>query len=341
MTPAFPVRTVDVPPPEEGTDRGVLRARGRPVFFPDGQALAVLDEETLTVFTASHEAAGSAKLRAQPRLWARGRDLLAVADWAGRVLLASPDGEIRTWDVPARDRAGRHAPFHVPGALAFDGDALHVGTWAGEVWAVPLGDEEPDRVLEHPAGVQALAVDGGRFLVGGLDGTAGHVVDGRVVAQHRLEPLLLGSALVKEFWLIVGEQQVYRLDLVKDQLLQVRQPVTGIAGVLPGSELTAIVDAEGQFVCFDAELAVSVGFRTVPGARPVDCGMGGRLLVLEHPDGSHALVREGRTGYTSGHLLAVTPQGDRAAVSDGRRVVVLPIGELTDGESEPGEENPR
>jgi hypothetical protein len=117
--------------------------------------------------------------------------------------------------------------------------------------------------------------------------------------------------------------------------------VTGITGALTGAELTAIVDAEGRFVCFDAELAVGVGFRTVPGARPVDSGVGGRLLVLEHPDGSHALVREGRVGYVSAHPLAVAPDGERVALSDGSRLMILPIGELTDADAEPEEASAR
>jgi TIR domain len=339
---AFPVRAMEVPTPQGGAGRGVIEARGRPVFFPDGRALAVLDGDTLTVHLADgYEAAGSAKLTGPPRLWARGAGLLAVADWSGRVLLASPDGAIRAWDLPARGGGRPRSRFNVPGALAFDGDELYVGTWAGQVWSVPLGDAEPEPVLEHPAGVQVLTVDAGRFLVGGLDGTYRYWADGAVAAQGVLEPLLLASALVRDYGLIVGERQVHRLDPARGQLLQVSQPVTGITGALAGSELTAIVDAEGRFVCFDAELAVSVGFRTVPGARPVDSGAGGRLLVLEHPDGSHALVREGRADYVSGHPLAVTPDGERVALSDGSRLVVLAVGELTDGDGEPGPQDPR
>lgn len=330
---SFPVRPVEVRPPAGAQGPGALAARGRPIFFPDSSALAVLDGSTLTVYTDRYESAGSAELKGPPRLWARGRRLLAVADWSGRVLLASPDGEIRAWDVPAHDGAR----FSVPGALAFDGDALHVGTWAGEVWALPLGGEAAQPVLKHPSGVQVLTADRGHLLVGGLDGTLTHVMDGRVLAEHRLEPVLLGAALMNGLGLIVGEQLVFRLDPVKDQLLRVKQPVSGVTGVLPGSDLTAIVDAEGRFVCFDTELAVRVGFRTVPGARPVDVADGGRLLVLEHPDGSHSLVREGRATSVSRHPLAVSPDGWRVAASDGNRLVVLPIGELTEGDGVPEE----
>ena len=111
--------------------------------------------------------------------------------------------------------------------------------------------------------------------------------------------------------------------------------MTAVTGTLPGGELTAIVDAEGQGVCFDAELAVRVGFHTVPGARPVGSGRDGRLLVLEYPDGSHALVRDGRTTYVSRHPMTVSPDGRRVAVSDGGRLLILPSEELDSGETAP------
>jgi hypothetical protein len=60
----------------------------------------------------------------------------------------------------------------------------------------------------------------------------------------------------------------------------------------------------------------------------VGSGAGGRLLVMECPDGSHALVRDGRTTYVSGFPMAVSPDGRRAAVSDGERLLILSPEEL-------------
>ncbi|MEU8864744.1 toll/interleukin-1 receptor domain-containing protein [Streptomyces umbrinus] len=342
VTPLFPVRAPDEQPSWDAGDRPVLPAPGHPVFFPDGRALAVRDGRTLTVLTAAYEAAGTAELRERPRLWARGQHCLAVADWSGRVVLAAPDGRVRVVDLPAP----RGERFNVPGALSFDGDKLYVGMWGGAVWSLSLDAEEPERVLEHRAGVQVLAAGGQGLLVGGLDGRLTEYTGGRAGAEHTLEPLLLAVARVRGFALVVGEHRIHRLDSAGGRLLQVTQPVTAITGTLPGDELTAIVDAEGQGVSFDAELAVRVGFHTVPGARPVGSGRGGRLLVLEYPDGSHALVRDGRTTYVSGHPMTVSPDGSRAAVSDGQRLLILPTEELggggraapeDDGSTDPGE----
>ncbi|MEU0386111.1 toll/interleukin-1 receptor domain-containing protein [Streptomyces chartreusis] len=324
LTPPFEVRAPEEQRPWDEPDRPVLAARGHPVFFPDGQALAVRDGRTLTIHTAEHEAAGTAELREQPRLWAHGENCVAVADWSGRVVLAAPDGQTRVVDLPAADE-GR---LNVPGALAFAGDVLYVGMWSGKVWSVTLDATDPEPVLEHPAGVQVLATDGSGLLVGGLDGTLTQYTEGRAGAEHPLEPVLLALTRVRNFALVVGERQVHRLDLTSGRLLQVTQPVRVITGTLPGGELTAIVDAAGQGVCFDAELAVRVGFGTVPGARPVGSGDDGRLLVMECPDGSHALVRDGRTTYVAGHPMTVSPDGRRAAVSDGERLLVLSPEEL-------------
>ncbi|WP_043259482.1 toll/interleukin-1 receptor domain-containing protein, partial [Streptomyces hokutonensis] len=318
-TPPFEVRAPEEQPSWDEPDRPVLAARGHPVFFPDGRALAVRDGRTLTFHTAEHEVGGTAELRERPRLWARGERCLAVADWSGRVVLAAPDGRHRIVDLPA-PHGGR---FNVPGALAFAGDVLYVGMWSGAVWSLSLDTKDPEPVLEHRAGVQVLATDGGGLLVGGLDGRLTRYTDGRAGAEHQLEPVLLTLTRVRNFALAVGEHRVHRLDLTAGRLLQVTQPVTAVTGALPGGGLTAIIDAAGQGVCFDSELAVRVGFRTVPGARPVGSGDDGRLLVLEHPDGSHALVRGGRTTYVTGHPMALSPDGRRAAVSDGERLLIL------------------
>ncbi|GHI40616.1 toll/interleukin-1 receptor domain-containing protein [Streptomyces violascens] len=333
-TAPFPVRAPEEPPSWDEADRPALAARGRPAFFPDGRALAVLDGRILTVHTAGYagyEAAGTAQLRDRPRLWARGRRCLAVADWSSRVVLADPDGEVRAVDLPAR----HGARFNVPGALAFDADdTLYVGLWGGTVWRLSLDGGAPEQVLEHRAGVQVLTAGSDGLLVGGLNGVLTRYTGGRARAEHTLEPLLLAMAWVRDFVLVVGEQRIHRLDPAGGRLLQVSQPVGAVTGTLAGGELTAIVDAAGHGVCFDAELAVRVGFHTVPGARPVAAARDGWLLVLEYPDGSHALVREGRTTYVSRHPVTLSADGLRAAVSDGERILVVPPEELGGGPAE-------
>lgn len=322
----FAVRTrVEQPSWRETDDRPALPGRGHPVFFPDGLGLIVRDGRRVNVYSEAYEPVGAAELRERPRLWAHGRRCVAVADWSGRVVLASPDGRTRTVDLPAR----QDARFNVLGALAFDADdVLYVGTWGGTVWRLALATVKPEQMLECQGGVQVLAESREKLLVGALDGGLTVHQGHWVREEHTLEPLLLAMTRVGDFALVVGERQIHRLDLTSGRLLQVPQPVGPITGVIPGTELTAVINAEGQGVCFDAELAVRAGFRGVPGARPVASGLGGRLLVLENPDGSHALVRDGRTTYVSEHPMTVSADGSRAAVSDGERLLIVPPGEL-------------
>jgi len=290
--------------------RRIPGARGRPILFPDGQSVATLDQGMLSVHGPAGHLVGSAECGRRPRLRAHGRALLAVADWSGRVVLAGPDGKLRTWDVPVPE----DARYTVPGALAFDDDSLYVGTWRGEVWMLTL-DGTTERILEYPGGIQALAVAGDDLLVAGFDGRLIRYRAGRAGKAHELEPLLHCVCAVRDFAIVVGEERVYRLNLVDDRLVRVKLPIRAIVGVLPGGELTTVADASGQVVSFDTELAVAGGFRTVPGALPVDSALGGRLLVIEHPDGSHALAREARTGYVGAHPLAISPDGHWTASS--------------------------
>lgn len=316
---------------DDAPGRRILGARGRPILFPNGQSVAILDQGTLSVHGPSGELVGSAECGRRPRLRARGRTLLAIADWSGRVVLAGPDGKLRTWDVPVPE----DARYTVPGALAFDGDSLYVGTWRGEVWMLTL-DGTTERILEYPGGIQALAVASGDLLVAGFDGRLIRYRAGRAGQAHELEPLLHCVCVVRDFAIVVGEERVYRLNLADDRLVRVKLPIRTIVGVLPGGELTTVTDVSGQVVSFDTELAVAAGFHTVPGTLPVDSALGGRLLVLEHPDGSHALAREACTGYVGAHPLAISPDGRWVAASDGDSVLILPAEEL-EGAADPTE----
>lgn len=138
--------------------------------------------------------------------------------------MAAPNGQTRTADLASA------SSLAIPGALAFDGDTLLVGMWNGMIWSLTGPDEEPTVLLEHPAGVQLLAVDGatggsGRLLVGGLDGTLTVYDDGRPGTTHPLEPLLLGIVRRPGHTLVVGEHHIYRLDDGAPRPLEVELPV--------------------------------------------------------------------------------------------------------------------
>lgn len=302
-----------------------LPASGRQTFFADGQHVAVLAGSSLSVHSLSGGAVGGAELAGRPRLWATGPGRLAVADWTGRVVVADVDGRCRTADL------ARAPGLAVPGALAFNGSDVLVGMWNGTVWSL---DEEPATVLEHPAGVQLLAVSSRGLLVGDLDGVLTLYSQGRRVIDYALERLLLGILHGPGYTLIVGEHHAYRLDDGATRPLVVDLPVRRLADALVGPDLSIVVNDEGLGVCFDAELGVHLGFRTVPGARLVCASRDGRLVVFEYPDGSHVLMQDGRVEVTSAHPLAISPDGRFAATSDGRGTLVLPVDELRTGAAE-------
>ena len=326
-----PIQVSPPAPQPSGPDRvhPRLPASGRQAFFPDARRVVVLDGEHLTVHALDEpgRVQGVARLAGRPRMWARGVDSLAVADWTGRVVVAAPDGSTRTADLT------RAPGLAVPGALVFNGDTPLVGMWSGTVWS--LAGAEPETVLEHRAGVQLLGVDGeGRLLVGDLDGVLTVYDEGQVRAEHPLERLLLGIHHVPGYTLIVGEQHIYRLENGSGRLLVVDLPVKQLADALVGPDLSIVLNAEGLGVCFDTELGVHLGFRTVPGARVVCASRDGRLVVFEYPDGSHVLMQDGRIEVTSAHPLAISPDGRLAATSDGRGTLILPVDELRTGAEE-------
>jgi hypothetical protein len=334
MTPPFQVQlSVQTPTVERVGGGTVFEASGRPVFFPDGRALAVLDGNQLRVHQPEADGGETARLIERVRLWARGPRCLAVADWSGRVIVAEPSGSLRVTDLAAP--VGTRG-MNVPGALAFHGDNLFVGMWNGTVWSLPADGTAPQQVWEHPAGIQQLAVDGDDLLVCGLDGRltvhpAGLPPNGPGTS-HSLEPFLLGIVGISRFALIVGERNVHRLDKAAGKVKPFELPVTSITGTLLGPELSTIIDAEGRGICFDSELRVRVGFYTIPGARPVSADQAGRLVVFEYPDGSYALMRNGRIVFTTVHSLAVSPDGLLVALSSGTQIALLPPDELRSGQ---------
>ncbi|TYK43654.1 TIR domain-containing protein [Actinomadura decatromicini] len=324
-------------PADQDRDPPQIMTSGRPFFFSDARALVVLDDDRLTVhgFERRSRVNGAVQLAAPPRLWARGARRLAVVDWTGRVVVATPDGHARAVDL------ARAPGLAVPGALAFDGSTLLVGMWNGTIWSL-AEDAEPEVLIEHPAGVQHLAVDGpsrwgggGRLLVADLDGTLTAYEGGRPRAEYPLERLLLGVHRGPGHTILLGERHIYRLDDGASRPLVAELPVQPAADALIGPELSIALNDEGVGVSFDTELGVHLGFRTVPGARPVCATRDGRLVVFEYPDRSHVLMCDGRIGVTSAYPLAISADGRTVATSDGQRILILPTEELHTDAAEP------
>ncbi|WP_083913719.1 toll/interleukin-1 receptor domain-containing protein [Nocardia concava] len=308
--------------------RTIVDAAGTPVFFPDGRVLTVLQNDRLTVHSTNGEiASGAGKLRTRPKVWASSTRNLAVSDWSGRVVITSRDGGVHSTDLAVSPTDQR---FHIPGALTFLGEGLLAGMWNGEIWSIPADGTQAEVVRQHPVGVQLLAHHNGCLYIAGTDGTLTVHSDEHNTAEqvYQLESVLLGIACRPGYVLVIGQNQVYRLERDTQRVRGDHLPIDNVVGVVPSHSLITVVDSEGRGVCFDSELSVRVGFRTAPRARPVTQGNGGRLLIFEYPSGEHALIANGRVEFISSGPMSISSDGRLVALSDDSHIVVLPTGEL-------------
>jgi hypothetical protein len=301
-----------------------IAARGLPVFFPDGQTLAVAGDGRVAAFAADGSSLAEAPLPGRVRAWARGETAIAVADWSGHVVLLGEDGGVRSFDLRTDDHA-----LSVPGALSFAGDRVDVGMWNGTVWALSLDEPEPQRLLEHPAGVQALAAAGDRRLVGGLDGSLTVYSSGGTAERHSLEPLLLALRAWPDCAVAVGEQKVHRLSLRARNVLHQELPLGETSGALLDGELGVAVDGEGRGVRFDSELNIRAGFHVARGARPVAVDRTGSAVAFAYADGSYVLMVDDRVVFSSSSgALTISPDGLRVALDDGGAIRVASLADL-------------
>ena len=280
------------------------------VLRPDGVELADTDGRVLA----------RARLDGPVRFVRRAGELAVVAGWSGQLLVGTGDGTLRGWDLGERGR------FTVPGDVSLAGSDLEVGLWDGTVhWIGLRASGQPERVLEDPAGVQALEVVAGRRYVLGLDGWLRAYERGRLVAARELEPVV---RLLKAFdrWLLaVGTSTVYRLSLDLDEVLTESVPfeVTGASGE---SDLPLVVCANGDGFRIDEQLAMGRHFRAPPGARLWSVDQSGDRCTLTNPDGSGTLV-DGTdvVAVPGGGPLAVSPGGELLAVGGADGVAVLTV----------------
>lgn len=291
-----------------------LTEKGRPIFLPDGKALAVLGEDTLTLVAREHFPFPMASG------WVRGETCLAVASWLGQVLLAGPD-----------DATLVQLPGAV-GALAFDGDLLYAGMWNGTVWLLQQG-KDPELLLTDQGGVQALSVDGDLLVVGGMDGVLRVYRAGRQVAAHPIERLIHGIRRHDGCSVVVDEHNAYRLDHRAPETLIKPLPLhVSVAGAYLADELTTIIHADGTGSQFNADFAIRAGFHLAPGTRPVDADRSGRITLFEQRDGVQSLARDGRIIHTSAEgPMAVSPDGSAIALTEPDGITVVPRSALDPG----------
>jgi hypothetical protein len=298
------------PGSEPGGARRIATRGTVPVFFADGESLAVLGDETLEVFRRDGARAGEAEFGGRVRLAARAGDYLAFADWSGRVALAHRDGRIRSASLGTDPRV-----LTVPGGLCLGADEAYVGFWNGAVWSVPL-EGEPERRFEHAPGIQALQIAGDRWVIAGLDGRLTIVGPGDAASAHELPGPLLALRAWPDCVVAVGEDAAYRVGLDSGRLVQEALPVARVVDAIADSELAVVVDSAGRGVSFDRQLTLRGAFHTTRGARLVAADRAGRSVVFAYPDGSYAVMRDERVVFsTTSGPVTISADGDRVALA--------------------------
>jgi hypothetical protein len=298
-----------------------------------GQAVHFLGDDTLVVRTpdwlevldlsgrqlAGGEAAGQSRLL---RCW---ESTAVVATWQGDVHVVTRDGRYST----SAFGTGRDV-LTVPGDIALaPGHRVYVGFWNGSVYRLAGGEDwPPDLVLEHPDGVQALALAGERLYVCDLDGRL-HVYErGRLLAgrSYRLEGIVRYLGVFRQAVLAVGTTRIFRLPLDHGEVLDEPLPIGEVSAVFGDTDVPVVVDSEGRGIRVDDNLTIRGGFRAVAGAVPCSADRAGRSCALANPDGSRSLVVEGRVVRTHPDgRLAISPSGDRVALGDDRGLGIVPL----------------
>jgi hypothetical protein len=289
-----------------GAGSGRVRDRGpAPAawLLADSRTLSVLRDGALTV------AESSVPFDDVPKQHTRWGDRIAIAGWTGLVAVAGGGtaGAYRLGEGLA-----------VPGALCPVEERLYVGMWNGQVWSLGRG-LEPEPVLRHAAGVQAMAAVDDQLMIVGFDGAVTWYAAGGTPAgreAHRLEPTVWGLLVRPDCVVVAGAERVHRLDLAGDTVISLRLMEGEAAGAVVADEQIAVYDGYGYGLRVDSELEVRGAFRVPAGGRPVDIDRCGTVLLAEDPDGSSALLVGDRVTY-------VSRRGAMAIAPDGAQVVLL------------------
>jgi hypothetical protein len=316
------------PPPSGPRQPPDVAAVGEAVFFAQGRAIAVIGDGRVRAF------AGGRSILPEPglpldrvRVLRRSGPWLALADWAGTVLMIHEDGRHGRWEFGHPDGG----PC-IPGDLAFADDGLFVGFWGGTV-SLLRPDAAPRLEFAHPPGVQVLsAVEGRVYFVDCYGQLCTYQRGGRPVAVRALEErLILALRSVPGGLLAIGERKLYKLDLPSGKLYEDPLPLDAIAAVLDDTELPVLIDAQGKGIRIDGDLNRRGSFHATSGAVPTSAD-GGRHVVIRQPDGTSVLLDQpagqlGRIVFQhAGPTLAVSPSGDRFALGqpDGIRLIDAP-----------------
>jgi hypothetical protein len=306
-----------------------LDAHGQAVHFLGDDALAVRTPGRLELLDLTGRQRASGDAPGRPRLLRCSDSMVVLATWEGELHVGTSDGRFSTSTFDA----GRDA-ITVPGDVALaPGHRVYVGFWNGSVFRLAGGEDwPPDLVLDHPDGVQALALAGEgvgeRLYVCGLDGQLHLYERGRLLPgrSYRLQGIVRHLRAFRQAVLAVGTTQLFRIPLDGGEVLDEPLPIGEVSAVFGDTDVPVVVDAEGRGVRVDDNLSIWGGFRAAAGAVPCSADRAGRVCVLANPDGTRSLVVEGRVVLTHPDgRLAVSPSGDHVALGDDRGLGIVPV----------------
>lgn len=309
-----------LPPAVTRIPAGVsVEATGNPWFFCNGEALALITDNTLAIWSIEgRQVSKGWRFFAPLRFIIRNQDHIAVGDWAGRVRIVAQDGESSEWDFSAQDEK-----LAIPGAMVLAEGRLFLGFWNGNLYRLQPGNQR-ELIGQHPAGVQALAVPGNRIVVVDLEGNLVMWDGDRVISNIDTgERYIHGMKTVGTGAVFVGGNHLLKYVPQTKSLFREALRLSGALTTLTDVDCPLVCDDQGRGFRFNAGLTPEIRFQVPPGARPVSADHSGRWAVFRQPDGTHTLLRRHQVVYTHSGPLAVSPDGHHFAISENGRLRLL------------------
>ncbi len=317
-----PQRPAPVPARAEAQDVPVIPVLAHAMFL-NGDTVAVIEPKRFGTWDVrGTPRCTPLSISSPPRLWAHSHELLARADWDGRIQCVWATGQTHEWRC-----TDHHDELTVPGGLTINGAGLLVGLWSGQVFRLVV-DRDPEELITVAAGVQALAAAPGCVWIADLNGTLTLCRGGRLVEleRHMLEPtihLLKASATDV---VAVGDGHLYKHRIGWTRPVKEPLRLNRVSAVFGSVDCPVVVDEHGSGIRFDADLTIVSRFRVAPGCVPVSADHAGRWTIFQQPDNGRVLM-EGRQVIFTDTIgtLAIEPDGKRFMLGDqrGLRVVGL------------------
>ena len=323
-TPPPPVR-LDAATTAENSARVWASESGEVVFFETGRHFAILQPRRAHIFGTDGALKCSESLSNPIRIVRRKGKWLALADWKGNIYRFGADGERLVIPLGSKMQG-----IMAPADLDFDGDCMFVAFWNGMVFRIDEQGKQ-ETVVRDAAGIQVIGVSEDRLFTCDFAGNLRVYRQGRLVNSATLEPTLWLLTRAPSGLLGVGDRRFYHISSDGTRVMGFDMALGEVASVLESSKLPVVTDVEGKSIRFDHNLAIAASISLQPGAAAVSADDEGLYCTFRNRDGAQLLVHRDRIVYSqTGGFLAVNPQGDCFAISDGTRTELVSVSDLKD-----------